>query len=111
MVKEGQDHRISLYEFEKLGWSYHAKGLWYYLPDSKLPNLTLIGSSNYGERSVNRDLESQICLVTVNKSLQTRLQNECDNLFKLGRMAEADITSRPIPRWVKTVVWLFKNYF
>lgn len=111
MVKEGQDHRISLFEFEKFGWSYHAKGLWYYLPDSKLPNLTLIGSSNYGERSVNRDLESQICLVTVNKSLQKRLQSECDNLFKLGRMAEADIISRPIPRWVKTVVWLFKNYF
>uniref|UniRef100_A0A1B0BYK2 CDP-diacylglycerol--glycerol-3-phosphate 3-phosphatidyltransferase n=1 Tax=Glossina palpalis gambiensis TaxID=67801 RepID=A0A1B0BYK2_9MUSC len=46
-------------------WTYHAKGLWYYLPCCSLANLTLIGSSNFGERSVNRHLETQICLMSI----------------------------------------------
>jgi CDP-diacylglycerol---glycerol-3-phosphate 3-phosphatidyltransferase len=100
-----------LSEYERHGWTYHAKGLWYYLPNSKLPNLTVIGSSNYGERSVNRDLETQICLVTHNKALQTQLQDECNHLYKYGKTAEMAIVARPVPRWVKAVVWLFKNFF
>lgn len=83
----------------------------YYLPNSDLPNLTLIGSSNFGERSVNRDLETQICLVTNNRALQQELQSECDNLFKLGTTAEQELTKRPVPRWVTMVVSLFRNYF
>lgn len=83
----------------------------YYLPDSNLPILTLIGSSNYGERSVNRDLESQICLVTTNNKLQQQLQAECDNLYQLGSCAEQVLTSRPIPNWVKAVVGLFRDFF
>lgn len=111
LVKAKQDHRVSLLEYAKNGWSYHAKGLWYYLPESLLPSLTLIGSSNFGERSVNRDLETQLCIVTENKSLQTRLQAECDNLYRLGTTAESELAVRPIPRWVRTVVLLFKNFF
>ena len=83
----------------------------YYLPDSDLPNLTLIGSSNFGERSVNRDLETQICLVTTNTKLQKNLQLECDNLYKLGATAEQELTNRPVPKWVRAVVSLFRNYF
>lgn len=102
---------MALLEYERPGWSYHAKGLWYYLPESDLPNLTLIGSSNFGERSVNRDLETQICLVTNNKPLQERLQAECNHLYDRASIAENEITNRPVPRWVKGVVWLFKNFF
>lgn len=98
-------------EYEKPGWTYHAKGLWYYLPGSDLPNLTLIGSSNFGERSVNRDLETQICLFTTNESLRKRLQEEVDNLYVLGSLAEKDIMDRPIPKWVQAVVRIFRNFF
>lgn len=83
----------------------------YYLPDSKKPNLTLIGSSNFGERSVNRDLETQICLVTTNTSLQQDLQNECDHLYQKGSVAEQALQQRPVPKWVRVVVSLFRNYF
>ena len=85
--------------------------MWYYLPGSDQPNLTLIGSSNFGERSVNRDLETQVCLVTQNKSLQNKLQDEVNHLYSLGSSAEHDITSRPVPRWVKAVVQVFRNFF
>lgn len=111
LVDAKQNHRVSLLEYEKSGWSYHAKGLWYYLPDSNLPSLTLIGSSNFGERSVNRDLETQLCIVTDNKKLKNLLQLECDNLYNLGKTAEGELIMRPVPRWVKTVVSLFKNFF
>lgn len=110
-MRRKQDHRINFFEYENPGWTYHAKGLWYYLPHSNLPNLTLIGSSNFGERSVNRDLETQICLVTHNKGLSQSLQNENERLFRLSTTAEKQITTRPVPRWVQAVVGLFRNFF
>lgn len=111
LVHAKQNQRFDFMEYEKPGWTYHAKGLWYYLPGSKNPNLTLIGSSNFGERSVNRDLETQICLVTTNESLRKRLQDEVDNLYSLGSSAEKDILDRPIPKWVQAVVRIFRNFF
>jgi hypothetical protein len=37
---------ISLYEYEKEGWTYHSKGLWFYEKDKQYPTMTAIGSSN-----------------------------------------------------------------
>ncbi|XP_058811810.1 CDP-diacylglycerol--glycerol-3-phosphate 3-phosphatidyltransferase, mitochondrial isoform X2 [Topomyia yanbarensis] len=111
LQKAGQQHRVSLMEYERTGWTYHAKGLWYYLPGSSLPNLTLIGSSNFGERSVNRDLEAQICVVTTNSGLQRKLQSEFDNILQHSSTAEAQLISRSVPRWVRAVVGLFRNFF
>lgn len=111
LVEAGQQKRVHLYEYQRDNWTYHAKGLWYYLPDSQLPDLTVIGSSNFGERSVNRDLESQICLVTTNDTLRQQLHSECDNLYKHGQVAERELELRPVPKWVRLVVALFRNYF
>jgi hypothetical protein len=44
-----QEDRIQMAEFQKQGWTYHAKGLWYTLPGQHLPILTFIGSPNFGE--------------------------------------------------------------
>ncbi|KAH8331261.1 hypothetical protein KR067_013316, partial [Drosophila pandora] len=111
LVRRQQNHRVNFFEYEKPGWTYHAKGLWYYLPEARLPNLTLIGSSNFGERSVNRDLETQVCLVTANKDLSQRLQAEADRLYDLAQTAEREIVQRPVPRWVQAVVRIFRNFF
>lgn len=106
-----QNQRIKLFEYQRKGWTYHAKGLWYYLPGSYVPDLTLIGSSNFGERSVNRDLESQICLVTVDDELRRQLQREYVNLKRYCTPAEQDLEIRIIPKWVKAAVVFFKNFF
>lgn len=98
-------------EYERALWTYHAKGLWYVPVDSSLPCMTVIGSSNYGERSVNRDLEAQLCLVTSNKSLQKALKTEYDHLTQYASTAEDQLVNRFVPKWVKTVVFLFKNFF
>lgn len=49
-------------------------GLWYYVGGRDSPCLTLIGSPNFGYRSVHRDLEAQIAIVTENEELQMQLQ-------------------------------------
>ncbi|XP_053688244.1 CDP-diacylglycerol--glycerol-3-phosphate 3-phosphatidyltransferase, mitochondrial isoform X2 [Sabethes cyaneus] len=111
LKEAGQQNRVALLEYERPGWTYHAKGLWYYLPGSCLPNLTLIGSSNFGERSVHRDLEAQICVVTKNENLQRKLQTEYENILQHSSIADAELTVRPVPRWVRAVVGLFRNFF
>ena len=54
-----------------------AQGLWLTLLSEScptqnagpvLPNVTVAGSSNFGRRSVERDLESQVCLAFVDMS-------------------------------------------
>lgn len=61
-------------------------GVWYYLAKENLPSLTLVGSSNYGRwqcvitesewylvvghRSLTRDLEVQLAVVTENAGLR-----------------------------------------
>lgn len=52
-------------------------GLWLYLAGSSLPCLTLIGSPNFGYRSVHRDLEAQIAIVTESRALQQQLHQVC----------------------------------
>lgn len=111
LIESNQNERIKLYEYQRLGWTYHAKGLWYYLPGSYLPDLTVIGSSNFGERSVNRDLESQVCIVTVNDELRRQLQREYVNLKRYCSPAEEELQTRTVPKWVKTAVVFFKNFF
>lgn len=109
--QQGQESRISLLEYERNSWTYHAKGIWYTPKASTSPCMTVIGSSNYGERSVNRDLESQVCIVTSNKALQNELKLEYDHLNQYANTAENQLVARFVPRWVKTVVFLFKNFF
>lgn len=80
----------------------------YYPPGLETPCMTLIGSPNFGERSVKLDLETQIAIVTENNELRNKLHEECRYLYKLGLPAD---TNRKIPNWVHVMVFLFKKYF
>ncbi|CAG2057561.1 unnamed protein product [Timema podura] len=48
-----QESRVFVYEFQRPGWTFHSKGLWYSPPGSLLPTLTLVGSSNFGKKQLN----------------------------------------------------------
>ncbi|XP_076263885.1 phosphatidylglycerophosphate synthase 1 [Rhynchophorus ferrugineus] len=106
--KKNQGTRIRLFEYLKNGWTYHAKGLWYYPPNSQFPCMTIIGSPNFGERSVVRDLETQLVIVTENTELQEHLHNECIQLYNRSQIAH---TERKIPLWINIFVFLFRSYF
>lgn len=103
-----QTHRVTLQEYLKKGWTYHAKGLWYYPAESDFPTVTLIGSPNFGERSVRRDLETQLAIVTENPELRRKMHEECQRLFEYALPVEKD---RPIPAWVQAMVTMFRGYF
>ncbi|GAB1297121.1 CDP-diacylglycerol--glycerol-3-phosphate 3-phosphatidyltransferase, mitochondrial [Apodemus speciosus] len=111
----GQQDRVQLQEYWRRGWTFHAKeGLWLYLAGSSLPCLTLIGSPNFGYRSVHRDLEAQIAIVTESRSLQQQLHQEQEQLYlRSGVVSSATFEQpgRQVKLWVKMVTPLIKNFF
>jgi CDP-diacylglycerol--glycerol-3-phosphate 3-phosphatidyltransferase len=106
---------ITVYEYEKPGHTFHGKGGWLSIfkrsssvPSLKQPDtmLTLIGSPNFGRRSVERDLEMQLYVSTSDPALIQRLAEERDALFDthsqgahikpvVRRVAELDVWSQP----------------
>lgn len=88
------------------------KGLWYYPPNEPLPSLTLIGSPNFGHRSVYRDLEAQVAIVTTDQDLSEALHKEKTNLYSRVQQVTCETfeqSERKIPVWVYCVTRLIKN--
>ncbi|RVE59812.1 hypothetical protein OJAV_G00192210 [Oryzias javanicus] len=110
----GQQERVHLHEYHRPRWTFHAKGLWYYLHGQDQPCLTLIGSPNFGYRSVHRDLEAQIAIVTENEELQRQLQEEQEMLYRRSTEVSNSTFEQPdryVKLWVKLVTPLIKNFF
>ncbi|XP_068160803.1 CDP-diacylglycerol--glycerol-3-phosphate 3-phosphatidyltransferase, mitochondrial [Antennarius striatus] len=110
----GQQERVHLHEYHRARWTFHAKGLWYYLQGQDRPCLTLIGSPNFGYRSVHRDLEAQIAIVTKNKELQNQLQEEQEMLYQRSTEVSSSTFEQPdrhVQLWVKLLTPLIKNFF
>ncbi|XP_053197653.1 CDP-diacylglycerol--glycerol-3-phosphate 3-phosphatidyltransferase, mitochondrial [Scomber japonicus] len=110
----GQQERVHLHEYHRQKWTFHAKGLWYYLQGQDRPCLTLIGSPNFGYRSVHRDLEAQIAIVTENEELQSQLQEEQEMLYQRSTEVSSSTFEQPdrhVKLWVKLVTPLIKNFF
>jgi len=89
----------SLYRYTRPGWTFHGKGLWLLEEEEDEGGreggveggkeggreggregggvaLTVAGSSNYGHRSFERDLESQVWLVSGEEGLLERMREE-----------------------------------
>ena len=110
--KKSFGSRIQVFEYLRPKWTFHAKGLWFYLPGSAYPCATMVGSANYGYRSVEKDLEAQMTIVTRNQSLAESLHHEAERLFETSEaVTEKTLTTRPIPLWVKMVVAYFRKLF
>lgn len=100
----------SLFNYLKPGVHYDISiaSLRYYPPQNDLPCVTFVGSPNFGERSVKRDLETQLAIVTENRDLQLKMHNECRRLYDKAVSVE---NRREIPPWVYAMVTLFRGYF
>lgn len=83
---KGMREGISMMEYERDGWTFHAKGIWL---DEGNGFITSLGSSNFGTRSANGDLEFQVELATRNRQLIERFRNERNGLW--GGTAEARV--------------------
>ncbi|GAB6025917.1 CDP-diacylglycerol--glycerol-3-phosphate 3-phosphatidyltransferase [Chamberlinius hualienensis] len=110
----GQRRRICIHEYEYRDWTFHGKGLWYYPPSSHLPTTTFIGSPNFGCRSVYRDLEAQVAVVTSNTTLKKNLFKEQERLFQHSSLLQEYYLFRPerrIPLWVRLFSKVFRSFF
>ena len=100
---------VELYEYNRPDWSFHAKGLWLSL-DSKYM-LSMVGSPNFGYRSVYRDSETQLVIITEDQPFKERLDNECNQLWKYSSLIDSNYNSVRIPFWVTLVANYLKSYF
>ncbi|KAG6826348.1 hypothetical protein H0H92_000231 [Tricholoma furcatifolium] len=66
MWKEGSG--VMLSEWEKDGWTYHAKGIWVSPSPSSPPILTLFGSTNLNSRSAHIDSELSFIMIVPSTS-------------------------------------------
>ncbi|KAL4111614.1 hypothetical protein PRIC1_003292 [Phytophthora ramorum] len=94
-----------LREFNRPGWTFHGKGMWWRPPSLPLanghkaalglPQLTVVGSSNFGQRSYGCDLESNLVVFTRNPELRRRLQDEYDALACDTEVVTEQLWRRP----------------
>ncbi|RUS19944.1 hypothetical protein BC937DRAFT_86683 [Endogone sp. FLAS-F59071] len=82
VIRHKKGHLIGIEEYRRPGWTYHAKGLWIYPENESWPSLTMIGSSNFGYRSSERDLEAQAIVITRHTPLRKAIHFELDSLRK-----------------------------
>ena len=76
--------------------------------------MTLIGSPNFGFRSVSRDLEAQIAVVTENEALRRRLDEERKNLYTRACSVNEQTfhdEDHLVPNWVGFITDWIKNFF
>lgn len=67
-----------------------------------------------GYRSVKRDLETQIAVVTKNAKLQSALEEEYERIHRNSKAVTRNWLfqrDRIAPAWVCTAVLLFRYYF
>lgn len=100
---------ISIFYYCRPNWSFHAKGIWLF---NKKFFLTMFGSSNYGYRSVYRDNEAQVVLLTKDPKLIQSFADEYESLLVNSKIIQNEKTDLPpIPLWVKLFARVFRSYF
>ncbi|KAI9023831.1 hypothetical protein CLU79DRAFT_804006 [Phycomyces nitens] len=103
---------ISIEEYKRPGWTYHAKGLWVCLANQIWPSVTMIGSPNFGHRSSNRDLEAQAVVITNSKELQESLHKEVNRLHEYSNVVSSETfkkQDRRVPYGVKLATAMVKT--
>ncbi|KAJ7679191.1 hypothetical protein DFH06DRAFT_1165957 [Mycena polygramma] len=82
--RAGRESSVQLNEWEREGWTYHAKGIWLSEAAGSPPVLTLFGSTNLNSRSAHIDTElSFLMLVPEGPAadpLRRQLSEEVDAL-------------------------------
>ena len=95
-LSDQRDDAVTLSEWERQGWTYHAKGglsrpdvprvcsfyagIWLSPSKDSPPVLTMFGSTNLNSRSANLDTELSFVMVTSSQALQRTLHDEVRNL-------------------------------
>lgn len=71
-----KNQKIKVNEYKKGEWTFHAKGLWLFENNEEKPSLTIIGSSNFSNRSYHKDTEIQFFLYSLCPKMKEKLSKE-----------------------------------
>ena len=106
MKQIGISDRVKVFEYSEAGMTFHAKGLWICSASSAasdatkvdeatgsksvtthphltdMPFLAAYGSTNYGHRSVHKDVESEILIYTRDPALRAEMGAELERLLR-----------------------------
>ncbi|KAH8816677.1 CDP-diacylglycerol-glycerol-3-phosphate 3-phosphatidyltransferase [Xylogone sp. PMI_703] len=85
------------------GWTYHAKGFWISI-DGDSTDMTIIGSSNFGHRSQNLDLELDLLIMTKSLALKDKMENERREIL---RHAREMASSSAEWKWFEDISWFW----
>ncbi|PWZ03120.1 hypothetical protein BCV70DRAFT_197354 [Testicularia cyperi] len=134
--REEDEGGVEIREWRKQGWTYHAKGIWYTPPPLSSPmssatssipteaseqhgkhddgpSMVHVGSSNYGSRSSDLDLECTLLISTTSNALRKRLGEEVEGLRRdADDVVDAALFERPdrqVRRRVKIAAWFLKG--
>ncbi|KRX07518.1 hypothetical protein PPERSA_11067 [Pseudocohnilembus persalinus] len=80
-VQNNKKQQIFLHEFQKNQWTFHSKGMWVCENNQDVPNLTIIGSSNYSSRSYNRDTELNFTFYSMCDKFSNKLLLETQHQY------------------------------
>lgn len=91
----GVEGRVHIQEFKEPGTSYHAKGIWMSpcaeataspaaAAADTMPYLAAYGSTNYGFRSVHKDVETEAFLFTTDPALRAKIDKELKHLLRMS---------------------------
>jgi CDP-diacylglycerol---glycerol-3-phosphate 3-phosphatidyltransferase len=71
-----------MFEYENGEWTFHAKGAWFYEKfQPEVPQMTIVGSSNFSRRSNRRDVEAQLYIVSKCEQFKKKMHEECESLY------------------------------
>ncbi|ORZ03397.1 hypothetical protein BCR43DRAFT_483288 [Syncephalastrum racemosum] len=110
--RAGRSEDITIKEYSRPGWTYHAKGMWVSLPGENHPTLTMIGSPNFGHRSSERDLEAQAVVITKNDELRSAFKKEIEHLNAYSTLVSTETFAqqdRRVPYGVRVATAMIKT--
>lgn len=101
---------VNLLSYFKSNWTFHSKGLWLHDPSSDY-FLSLIGSPNFGYRSVYKDLELQFAILTKDDNLICKFLDEYENIKKYSTLVDSPDQLPFVRYWVRIATKFVKNFF
>lgn len=104
VILDDNERNVKFHQIHRENWTFHGKGIWAYEADQ--PILTYLSSSNYGQRSVERDLEAGVLIVPLRKNPQMHrlLDHERQGLFEHSLEIDPTLDHQHTPFWLKAVL-------
>lgn len=85
-------------------------GIWVNMPGEAEPSLTLVGSSNYTQRSYSFDLEMNALIITKNEKLKEELSQEVQSLEAFTTPKRLEHFTEEVGWRVRFLVWLLGKH-